>query len=763
MSSRQGNIAIAGVMILVAAVGCARNAGLVTHSLDSFLQAYQTLPLQEPEAIPSANGLNIGTVGADSPEFATSSESPSEPFLSDEGGHGKGIAINREPRSVKGADSEDWQPPLARNMAIDEAIQIALKNSTVLRDFGARVVEAPGVSKTIYGPSIRANNAADGVNAALSAFDAQLSSDFLFEDNHQLLNNRILGLGANDFRQTLYRSKTSLSKKTAAGTEFILRNNVTGDRNSSTSNLARARAWNWELETEIRQPLLLGRGVEFNQIAGPDATLGGYKGVRLARLNVDVSVSELQVGLRDYLSNVQNAYWDLYFAYENLAIKREARDRSRDTAMKLIRRKEEKIRGAEIDKVARAEEQYFLFEEEVQNALAGKLLLGTRNFNGSGGGTFQGMGGVYACERRLRMILGIKINDEKLIYTSTKPSVAPISHAWADVVSNALTRRTELRTQQLRVEKKRLELIASKAFAKPRLDAIGAYRYRGLGDRIYGTRVISAEDGEAVYTPTHEWWGGLSLAYPVGQRQAHSAIRGAQLEFARAQALLVEVERRIVLGVSNARAECDRAQKIVGLANKRCAAAKLQYATLQADEVQDARDFDYNGLLDSQQRLSQAESSFLRARVQHELALKNLHFEQGTLLDFLNIHLASESWPTSTTKIPQQKIAQVQRHLKALPEMIRARLGKSGVVHSSTAETEQQKLPQILDAVENSDFPELSVVPPPKSEARPSGRQEPQETFLENSVLVVPDLEFSDAGIDSGNDPAHSKTSSDMP
>ena len=95
--------------------------------------------------------------------------------------------------------------------------------------------------------------------------------------------------------------------------------------------------------------------------------------------------------------------------------------------------------------------------------------------------------------------------------------------------------------------------------------------------------------------------------------------------------------------------------------------------------------------------------------------------------------------------------------------MIRARLGKSGVVHSSTAETEQQKLPQILDAVENSDFPELSVVPPPKSEARPSGRQEPQETFLENSVLVVPDLEFSDEGIDSGNDPAHSKTSSDMP
>ena len=685
MSSHQCNIIIVVVLTAVGLAGCVSDGKLANQEIQKILRDYQSLPAQRP-----VSGGN--------------STPTSEGGFSQSGGNVKLVQYaqdanprnlaesDREPFTLEEANADDWQAPQRIDMTLDEVVQIALANSTVLRGFGGRVVESPALAKTIYGPTVQATNPDRGVEAALSAFDAQFSSDFLFEDNHELLNNRILGLGVNDFRQTLYRSETSLSKRTATGTEFILRNNITGDRNSSTSNLTRGRGWNWELESEIRQPLLLGRGLEFNQIAGPRSTVGSYRGVMIARLNSHVSVTELQMGLRDYLSNVQNAYWDLYFAYENLRVKTEARDRCLDTLKNLQQLEESSVFGAEKDKVDQAKEQYFRFEEEVQNALAGRLLVGTRIFNGSGGGTFQGVGGVYACERRLRMIIGTEINEGKLIYTASEPSTAPINYVWNDVVSNALMRRTELRAQQLRVEKRRLELVASRAFTKPHLDAIGAYRYRGLGDQIYGTRVVSAETGNVFYTPTHEWWAGLSLAYPVGQRLANSAVRNAQLELSREQALLDEVERRVIFGISNARGECVRVQEILELATLRREAAQEQYETLTSPEYREKFKFDYNTLLDSERRLAEADDNYLRARVQHALATKNLNFEMGTLLEALNIHLAGGDWPRRPANVSGRKMAKFKRWIKSVPGNFQSHLHDFSLSkHSRTGKSASKK------------------------------------------------------------------------
>ena len=714
MSYHQCNIIIVVVLTAFGLAGCVSDGKLANQEIQTILRDYQAFPAQGPDSGGNSTTPNEG-------EFSQADADVKLAQYAQDATPQKRAESDRAPFTVEKANADDWQAPPRKDMTLDEVVQIALANSTVLRGFGGRVVESPALAKTIYGPTVQATNPDRGVEAALSAFDAQFSSDFLFEDNHELLNNRILGLGVNDFRQTLYRSETSLSKRTATGTELILRNNITGDRNSSTSNLTRGRGWNWELESEIRQPLLLGRGLEFNQIAGPRATVGSYRGVMIARLNSDVSVTELQMGLRDYLSNVQNAYWDLYFAYENLRVKTEARDRCLDTLKNLQQLEESSVFGAEKDKVDQAKEQYFRFEEEVQNALAGRLLVGTRIFNGSGGGTFQGVGGVYACERRLRMIIGTEINDGKLIYTASEPSTAPINYVWNDVVSNALMRRTELRAQQLRVEKRRLELVASRAFTKPHLDAIGAYRYRGLGDQIYGTRVVSAETGNVFYTPTHEWWAGLSLAYPVGQRLANSAVRNAQLELSREQALLDEVERRVIFGISNARGECARAQEILGLATLRREAAREQYETLTSPEYRERSKFDYNILLDSERRLAEADDNYLRARVQHALATKNLNFEMGTLLEALNIHLAGGDWPSRRAKVSSRKMAKVKRWIKSVPDNFQSRLHDfSSSKHSRTGKSDSKTQPGMdLESVPDISEPGASEILEEQTEQLP--------------------------------------------
>lgn len=541
-----------------------------------------------------------------------------------------------EPFSIRGATEADWSEPAAWELSLDEVIQIALANSTILRDLGGQVVQAPGLTPTIYGPAIRSTDARTGVEAALSAFDAQLASELFYESNDRVLNNQFLGGGVNFFEQGLGQFETSLTKQTASGTSYVLRHNVESDLNNAERNLFR-RAWGWNLEGELRQPLLQGRGADFNRIAGPNGTPGNVNGVVIALIDVDASTAELEIALRDYLSDVENAYWDLFFAYQDLQVKVQARDRSLSTLQLLEARSEQGLKNAESDKLAQAKEQYFRFEEEVRDALGGRLVVGTRGFNGSGGGTFQGSGGVYANERRLRLIMGLPINDGRLIHTTSLPPEAPTLLDWHQVVGKALNNRTELRRQRLMVERRSLELRANRNFTLPQLDAIGRYRYRGLGDHLYDPRA------EGLDTDTHEWLLGLSLSYPVGYRQAFAAVRNSQLMLARDRDLLVELERQVTYGVSNAMAEKDRAFEVWRLAINRAKAAEEQYEILLPEAQDLVRQFDFNALLDAERRLADALTNRNRAAVQYALATKNLNFEMGSLLEYYNIQMGRPS------------------------------------------------------------------------------------------------------------------------
>lgn len=572
---------------------------------------------------------------------------PHQATASDEAGHSIEEIRDHgplQPFSIRGSRDTNWKSPEPWDMTIDEAIQLALANSTVMRSLGARIIQSPSITSTIYEPAISLTDPTAGVEAALSEYDARLKGDLFYEDNDRVLNNEFTGQGNNFFKQYLTRFESSLSKRTASGTTYTLRHNFDADNNNSDRNLIEGRAWAWNFEGEVRQALLQGRSVSFNRIAGPNATPGIYNGVVIAKVNADATVADLEIALRDFLSDVENAYWDLHFAYEDLNVKREARDRTLHTYQLLKAR--QGLPGAEEDKLAQALEQYYRFEEEVQNSLAGRLVIGTRSFNGSGGGTFQGTGGVYSCERRLRMVMGLSINDGRLIRTSSEPTLAPITYDWNNVASNAITRRTELKRQRLNVDRRRYELSASRNFLMPRLDAVGRYRYRALGDSWLDDEIV--DSGSDVMTNTHEFLVGLSMNYPIGFRQASAGVRNAQLKLAREQSLLDELERQVIYGISSAIAESDRAYAVLRTAINRENAARKQYEILVSEAQAPVRQFNYNALLDSEQRFAEASSAANRARVQYVLATKNINFEMGALLEYYNIHLAGANHSAKT-------------------------------------------------------------------------------------------------------------------
>jgi len=300
------------------------------------------------------------------------------------------------------------------NLKLEEAMQMALARNRVLQDLGGTVLRQPANARTIHGPAITDTDPRYGVEAALSEFDAIFSEKFDYQRNNRLLNNVFFGGGTRDLIQDTDTFQSQLSKRTANGAELAFRHNTVYDHNNSPGNLFPS-AWDTNFEMSFRQPLLQGAGVEYNRIAGPNGTPGNMNGVLLARVNTDISIAEFEAGVRDLVSNVENAYWDLYFAYRDLDAKIAARDEALDSWRRTHALFERGRQGGEAEKEAEAREQYFHFQQEVQNAWAGRLVGGTETNNGSGGGTLRANGGVRVAERRLRMILGLPISDGKLI------------------------------------------------------------------------------------------------------------------------------------------------------------------------------------------------------------------------------------------------------------------------------------------------------------------------------------------------------------
>jgi hypothetical protein len=115
------------------------------------------------------------------------------------------------------------------------------------------------------------------------------------------------------------------------------------------------------------------------------------------------------------------------------------------------------------------------------------------------------------------------------------------------------------------------------------------------------------------------------------------------LLLSRDRAILDDQERQVVLDVSNAVAEVDRAYQVAQTAFNRRMAAKADVASTKAAYEADKAPLDL--YLEAQRRIATAESQFFAALVEYALAIKNLHYAKGSLLDYNEIYLSEGAWP----------------------------------------------------------------------------------------------------------------------
>lgn len=529
----------------------------------------------------------------------------------------------RPDASVTPNTLRDFESLKPQPITLEDAIRMTLERSPVLQKMGGQVVSLPALSPTIYDPALAASDPNLGSEAALSAFDAQFTHSMFLDSSERRFNNLFFGAGAQLLNSKRGSVTTDISKTTAAGTTFSIRNLIEYQKNNSPANLFPG-AWDNVTLAEVRQPLLAGAGTEVTRIAGPNARIGNYNGVLVARIREDVALADFEIAVRDLVRDVELTYWQLYFAYQDLDTKLNAQEAARSTWENRKARAEGDISRKEEE--AQARQQYYNFRAQVENAIVGTGMSGT---------------GLYNTERQLRRLMDLPVSDGTLLRPTTAPSVAPIHFDWEASHDLAMENRTELRRQRWIVRQRELELVAAKNLSQWRMDLVANYANRGFGDDWIGNQGAIKDQ---LSGDLDDWRMGLEVNGPFGRRAGHLGVKNAELSLARERVRLDEQQKQLLNDLANAYSEVDRAYaQIESTVNARIAIQEELEPKRRRYEIGQENIF---FLLDVMQRAAAAESAVHRAIVDYNTALLNYSLVSGALLSNYNIQLSED--PSTT-------------------------------------------------------------------------------------------------------------------
>jgi len=250
----------------------------------------------------------------------------------------------------------------------------------------------------------------------------------------------------------------------------------------------------------------------------------------------------------------------------------------------------------------------------------------------------------------LRLITGMVLNDSQLVVPSEMPVEATSVFDWQESKNSAITRRPELRRQRWRIKARELELLASKNHLLPRVDLLATYRLRGFGRNLFGDgneliqgapfeqQVDSSAFGTLLNNDLQEWEVGVDVSVPIGFRNQHAAQRHAELSLSREVAILREQERQVIFGLSSAMGELARANRVRTANLNRLEAANEQFEAIQ--NIWREQDTTIDLVLEAQRRVIEAKLQYFQTQVEYMLAIKAIHFEEGTLFAYHNVALS---------------------------------------------------------------------------------------------------------------------------
>ncbi len=531
------------------------------------------------------------------------------------------------------------------NISLGESLQIALNNSKILRSRGTfkspanPLMSSPERIASTYDAAIQETSTGlfqHGTEAALSSFDTQFKTSMQFGRDENAQNNFLLGGGLGNGRTLVNQTgafQSSLQKVMANGGAFEVSHNWNYGANNIPFFQLFPSSYRGYARADYRQPLLAGNGVDYTRVAGPIVkTIPGMSstdgGVLIARINTDVTLADFELNVTNMVRDVEDLYWELYLAYRTYDAELSARTSALEVWRTAKKRMEVGARGGTPVDEAQARENYFANRIRLENAI----------------------GTLYSTEGQFRRLLGLSVNDGKILRPTDEPLEAEYVTDWRMSLSESLVRRVELRRQKWQIKSLELQLTAAESLVRPRLDFIAGYQVNGFGDKLlsyHNNDGVTAEGFNSAYGALTRgnqtsWDLGFEFSLPIGLRQALATRNNLELRLSKARATLAAQELEITHELSSAVQQIDWWYQIAETNHHRRNAAQAELEAVEK-EYQVGR-LPVDMLLRSRANVAAAEVGYFNALVKYNQALTDLRVRKGTLLEENNIHLAEGGW-----------------------------------------------------------------------------------------------------------------------
>ncbi|MEZ6066076.1 MAG: TolC family protein [Planctomycetaceae bacterium] len=540
------------------------------------------------------------------------------------------VQCSLEPHTVR--EQEHYE---VRQVSLQEAILTALQNAQVVRTnaqflAGGGLLDNPNNVASVYDPAIQESGVlfgGRGVEAALAEFDTQFTSSLTWGRSENFSNSALARVVDNETANF----DASLRKVFANGSQVSISHEV-NYLGTDVPGTPFPSSYAGNLSAQYRQPLLAGAGTEYTRIAGPIAnSFGGISGVSqgvvISRINNDITIAQFEGALHDLVRDVEAAYWDLYVSYRRFDIAATSRDATQSIWQDSSVRARPEINDIDPAAFAQAEDQLFATRAQMVDARSQ----------------------LFTQETRLRRLMGLPVNDGTILQPSDEPITAEVIPDWFSGVTEALSRRVELRQQKWNIRSLELQLSAAKSLTKPRLDFVAGYQRNGFGDQLfpYDTQDPGTPPGfRSMYGrmangDEDSWSTGLQLNVPIGFRLAHAQVRNIELRLAKARKVLAEQEKEIAQELAVAHQEVSRAYRNAQENYNRLLAAREseRVSRIQLGDVVEA-----DVALRSVLRRADAENAYFGSVTEYNKALADLEYRKGLILAHNSVHVREGAW-----------------------------------------------------------------------------------------------------------------------
>jgi outer membrane protein TolC len=581
-------------------------------------------------------------LGSDGPQYykdvATSIEFPTT-----EEERPAQVTTTNEPHTIANRQKDQvW------DLTLSQALQMALANNKIIRVAGAfntpgaGLMVNPNTQNSVYDSAINEAGVlfgARGVEAALSDFDAQFAVSNVFGFNQNIVNSPVQNVGAASgsvLQQNTDTFNATLTKNLANGGQIQFQNQWNYLDINSPSVLFPS-SYSGFAKVSYTQPLWAGSGVEFTRIAGVvnnafAAVTGVSQGVAIARINEDMALADFELAALILLRDTENTYWNLYLQYRlyHTAVV------AHNSALRSWREAKAKldIGGA-------------TGFTPVDEATARDQLYNTRATAETD------LNNLYNAETALRRLLGLPVNDGRIIRPVDEPPIAKFVPEWYSALTEGLTRRSELRKQKWAIKSLELQLRAAKSLVHPQLNFVSSYQVNAFGNDLISQQSQVAQPFSSAFASLAEadqtgWTAGFQFSMPIGFRAAWSQVRQYEVRVAKAREGLavqeMEIAQELAIAFQNVAANYQTAQSYF---NRRLATEReLALYEYQYEVGTTTLSF----VLTAQSNLASAEQSYYTSLVNYAESIMDLNFRKGTLLDYHNVTLAESEWTPEAYK-----------------------------------------------------------------------------------------------------------------